>query len=148
MKKQTIFLLILILLLATYLRVSKLDLVTISTDELGFYNKTRMMVEGNGLIINGISAEYNEAFGPLMFYLLAIPMSFSKNYLSIVLFMAIINILAVLMCFIFTKRFFNERVALIASALFAVSPWAIFYSRILFNIGPIPLFSIIFFQVL
>ena len=148
MNKKIIFLLIIILMLSTYLRLSNIDLVTISSDELGFYNRAKNIIENKELVFDAISDDYNEAFGPFMFYLFSIPMIFSKDYLFVISFVAILNVLAVLLCFTFARKFFNERVALISSALFAVSPWSIFYSRILFNVGAIPVFTLLFFYSL
>ncbi|HVC26590.1 MAG TPA: glycosyltransferase family 39 protein, partial [Nitrososphaerales archaeon] len=48
-------------------------------------------------------------------------------------FMAILNIVGVVFTFKFAREFFNGRVALIAAALAAVSPFAILFSRKIWN---------------
>ena len=85
------------------------------------------------------------ALGPLAYYLLAIPIYISSNPLAPVIFTALLNFIALIVLFFIANRFFGEKAALIATALFATNPWAVFYSRFVWNPNFLPLFSIILF---
>jgi hypothetical protein len=47
----------------------------------------------------------------------------------------------VALCFAFNRRLFGARVALMATLLYAVSPWAVSFSRMIWNPTILPLFS-------
>ena len=81
-------------------------------------------------------------FGPVFFYWLA---AFSTIFgLSITVmraFLAISSVLTVAMIYLVGKKFFNERVGLIAALLAALSVWQIAQMRIIWEINLLPLFA-------
>ncbi len=80
---------------------------------------------------------------PLTLYLMALPIRLWPDPLSAVLFTAFLNSLALLACYAIGKIFFNRNVALIATWLFAVNPWAILYARKIWC-RTLPLFTLVF----
>ncbi|MFH1199036.1 MAG: hypothetical protein V1650_02605 [Candidatus Omnitrophota bacterium] len=88
-------------------------------------------------------------YNPAMFiYLLSIPFMFSNNPVIAVSYIALLNIFAVYLCFLFCSHFLNKRVALIASAFFAVNPWVILYSHKIWANNLLVLFVLVFFYSL
>lgn len=81
--------------------------------------------------------------GPFYYFILSVPFIFSSNPIVVSAFIALLNVLAIVLTFKFAKDFFNERIALITSALIAVSPFALIYSRKIWNPDLLFPFSVI-----
>jgi hypothetical protein len=81
------------------------------------------------LPVTGVDSSLGIDNLPLTLYLMALPIRLWPDPLSAVLFTALLNSLALLACYVIGKTFFNRNVALIATWLFAVNPWAILYAR-------------------
>ncbi len=121
--------LIAIMLLAAYLRLSNLDLTEFKLDEAHVCSKAAEFLASGRPPLVGIGSSVGAANPPLFIYLTAIPVSLSKNPTVIAGFIALLNVGAVLGCYLLTREYFGEKAGLIATLLFAVSPWAVFYSR-------------------
>jgi len=121
--------LIAIMLLAAYLRLSNLDLTEFKLDEAHVCSRAAEFLASGRPPLVGIGSSVGAANPPLFIYLTAIPVSLSKNPTVIAGFIALLNVGAVLGCYLLTREYFGEKVGLIATLLFAVSPWAVFYSR-------------------
>lgn len=141
-------LVILIILIAVFLRLGNLWYIEFKGDEaansflaLDFVDKGIFPLAGDMSSIG----TYNP---PIFVYLISLPFLFSKNPVFISGFTALLNILAVYLCFLFCKAFFNRRTALIATTFFAVNPWAILYSRKIWSPDHLSLFVLIFFYSL
>lgn len=78
---------------------------------------------------------------PLVEYLYALPLFLTRQIVSVAWFTALANVVSVGLCYGFTRRFFGSRVGVIATLLYAVSPWAVHFSRMIWNPTIIPLFS-------
>ncbi len=66
---------------------------------------------------------------PMSNYLLAIPFALSSNPLVAMVFIALVNIGGVGLLWAVAQRYAGRTVALVAGLVYACSPWAIFYSR-------------------
>lgn len=135
--------LLLILVVAAYLRVRGLEHSPILADQsillsiaLRWVNQGQTMLP---LAANKSSAGIMNP--PLIAYLLALPLFLRQSLTAVHLFQAILSITAVLILYLYAWRLFGQRVALLAALLFAVNPWAVYYGRFLWNPNPIPLFS-------
>jgi hypothetical protein len=78
---------------------------------------------------------------PLVEYLYAIPLFLTHRIIAVAWFTAAANVVSVALCYAFTRRFFGMRVALLATLLYAASPWAVNFSRMIWNPTILPLFS-------
>ena len=78
---------------------------------------------------------------PLLEYLLAIPLLFQRNMLAVAQFVALVNLASVVATFLVVRALFGPRLALLATLLYAVNPWSVYYSRLIWNPTVIPLFS-------
>lgn len=88
-----------------------------------------------------------QSLGPLYYYLLALPLVFTKdaisNPVSIISIIALLNVFAVFLIYRLGSEFFSEKVGLIAAVLLALSPWDILYSRFITTPNFLPFFIII-----
>jgi hypothetical protein len=134
-----------IMLLAAYLRLSHLELTEFKLDEAHVCSRAAGFLASGQPPLVGIGSSVGAANPPLFIYLAAIPVSFSKNPTIIAGFIALLNVGAVLGCYLLAKECFGEKVGLMATLLFAVSPWAVFYSRKIWAQDLLPPFVALFF---
>lgn len=78
---------------------------------------------------------------PLLEYLIVLPLFVKPQIQSVVIFFALLNWCGVVACYVFLVRLYGYRVAFIATMLFAFNPFAVHYSRFIWNPNPIPFFS-------
>lgn len=87
--------------------------------------------------------------GPLGFYLITIPYLISRNIEVVMIFYALLHIVAIILSYTFCSSFFNRKIALIAAMLFAISPLAIIILRTETTVqNPTPLFTLLLFYSL
>lgn len=127
--------LLLILLLAAYLRLNHLDWTEFKLDEAHLSQLAYDMARHGQIPLTGIGSSVGIVNPPLAAWLLAIPYSVSASPIVATGFIAALNGLAVLACYGLARRLFAASgkrawiAALAATLLFAVSPWAIIHSR-------------------
>ncbi len=87
--------------------------------------------------------------GPIYYYMMA-PFLFLANYNPVgpAIMIAFLGIATVFLVYRFGKEWVGLQAALIAAALYAVSPLVISYSRSSWNPNPMPFFSMIIFYLL
>lgn len=78
---------------------------------------------------------------PLTQYLLAIPLFLRRDILWVTQFVALLNVASVVASYFILRPTFGRRVALLATLLYAVNPWAVYYARLTLNLSMVPLFS-------
>jgi hypothetical protein len=137
-----------IFIVAIYLRLSNLNLFFFSPHHDIEIIRTVEFLDNHKIPLQGteIAGSSQARLGPIIHYLYAIPLSISRNPLSVAVFVASLNIIAIFLCYKFCKEFFDENVAIYATALFAVFPLAVFISR--FNSSGFdltPFFTILLF---
>jgi 4-amino-4-deoxy-L-arabinose transferase-like glycosyltransferase len=127
-----------ILALAAFLRLNRLDLIDFRFDQAYALQYAQDIVRG---YLWGVQPHGSVAGHPALYlYLIALPYLFTRSFVAIAAFHALLDVLAVLLVWWIGARYFNRRVAFIAGLLMAVAPWAIQFSRNLWPV-PIPLFS-------
>lgn len=139
---------LLIIFPAIFLRFVNLWYVEFKSDEAMLLAAARNLVEQGRIALVGSQSSIGIYFGPFFTYLIAIPSAFSHNPVVISGFIALLNVAAIYLCYLFCSEFFNKRVACIASTLYAVNPWAVLFSRKIWNPDALPIFTIIFFYSL
>ena len=137
-----------IVLLAAYLRLSSLDVVEFKSDEAAVAGMARWYIENLQLPLVGLKSSVGVFNGPAFIYLMSIPLALSRNPVLATGFVALLNVLAVLYGFKFARDYFGGRTALLSSLLFATSPWAVTFSRKIWSQDALPLFTILFFASL
>jgi len=136
------------MLLAAYLRLGNLELTEFKLDEAHVCSKAAEFLASGRPPLVGIGSSVGAANPPLFIYLMAVPVSLSRNPAVIAGFIALLNVGAVLGCYLLAREHFGKKVGLIATLLFAVSPWAVFYSRKIWAQDLLPPFVVLFFAAI
>ncbi|HVZ67439.1 MAG TPA: glycosyltransferase family 39 protein [Patescibacteria group bacterium] len=145
--KHKYFLLVVIFLIAAFLRLYQLGVnpPSLTWDEVAWgYNAYSLGIDGHDEFGRFLPHDYLESFGdfkpPVYAYLDIIPVRlFGLNAFATRLPSAIFGILTVLMSYFLVKEIFHkdksegEAIALITSFLLAISPWHIMLSRAAFE---------------
>lgn len=123
----------LIFVFAAYLRLAAIELAEFEEDEAGALTAARSMVKNGVVPLLGPPLTTGGHSGPVYYYILGIPLTLSENPVAASVFVVLLNLIGLLLTYRFAKKFFNQRVALITSALYAVSPFAVLFSRKIWN---------------
>jgi hypothetical protein len=125
----------LVLLLAAYLRLNHLEWTEFKLDEAHLSQIAFDMARHGDIPLTGIGSSVGIVNPPLAAWLLAIPYAVSSSPIVATAFIALLNVVAVALCYGLSRKMFaplGERAwlaALIATLLFAVAPWAVIHSR-------------------
>ncbi len=139
--------LVAIMLLAAYLRLGHLERVEFKLDEVKHCQRALDLLQGHLPAVGSISS-LGMAKPPLMTYLIAIPLAISRDPVLAAGFIALLNVGAVLGCFLLTREYFGDRAGLVASLLFAVNPWAVIHSRKIFTADLMPPFAVLLLEAI
>lgn len=124
---------VIIFAVAAVFRLDLLSLAEFKGDEAGTSFVVRSLVQQGKIPLFGPPLTTGGYDGPFYYFLLAIPFTISKDPIAASAFVALLNLLGIALTFKFAKEFFNSRVALLATALDAVSPFAILFARKIWN---------------
>ncbi len=130
-----------IFLVAAYLRLWGLEHSPTGNDQAVLINiALRWITHGQfPLAANKSSAGLMNP--PLLEYLLALPLFLKRDMLLVAQFVALVNIASVVVTLLVVRATFGWRLALLTTLLYAVNPWSVYYSRLIWNPTMIPLFS-------
>ena len=132
--------LILIIITAALLRLGWPGLTEFKADEARLYSLALSMAEFKPVALRGIGSSIGLPNFPLSVWLFSLPLFVWKHPYSATLFVAALNTLVVYICYRLTRRHWGETAALVAALFFAVSPWAVIYSRKIWAQDLLPLF--------
>ena len=146
----TALMLMAILAVAAYVRLVEIDLTWFMLDQSRDVRTARLIVQGRAFPLVGPAIEGgpSHTWGPLYFYLVAVPVAFSRDPTVAAAFLSLLNLLAVYLTYRFGAAFFGRDVGLIGAALFATYPLAVVSARAMWNLSPVPLCTVIFFYCL
>jgi len=139
----------LVMALAAALRLYRLDLIDVRFDEASASQLAMGIVRGDWLPVAPFSGSVAN-HPPTYLYLLALPYLFTRDFMTIAAYRALLDVVAIAMCWWLCRRFFEAthfaraipRVAFVACLLFAVAPWAIQFARRMW-LAPVPLFQVV-----
>lgn len=140
--------LFIIILIAIFLRLANIEYMEFKNDEAKNSFLTVNLIKNKVLPLMGDTASTGVHHPAMFIYLLTIPFMLSYNPVIAAIYIVLLNILAVYICYLFCSEFFNKTVALLATAFFAINPWAIFYSRKIWAEDVLPLFVLACFYFL
>ena len=126
-----------------YLRLRGLQHGWMGGDQSVLLGIALRFVNGGPLPLTANKASAGVMNPPLLEYLLALPLFVKQDILWVVGFLALLSVLSVGVCYWVVARLAGPRAGLIATILYAVSPWAVHYSRFIWNPNPIPFFSML-----
>jgi 4-amino-4-deoxy-L-arabinose transferase-like glycosyltransferase len=135
---------------AAVTRLLWLDLMEFKSDEAG---ASRLALHALGYAEPGVGRFFPTAGlvssvgvlnPPLFIYLLALPLAIVRSPVAAATFIALTNVVAVWLCYVAGRRYFSTFVGLTSAGLFALSPWAIVYSRKIWAQDLIPICAALF----
>lgn len=133
-----------VLVLAAWLRFDSLDQAEFLWDQAEISRwALNMGQQGDLTWIGPWSSTRLDTF-PGAIWLLSIPYAISTNPVIATGFVAAINLLTVIGSYILVRSWFGRPAALVATLLFAVSPWAVIYSRKIWHTELLPPFVLLY----
>lgn len=135
---------LLILLVAAFLRLSRLDLMEYKYDQIIAVMMARDIVDGTRFHLTSLASSVGLHNPGLFVWMLALSALVNDSPLAMVGFIAALNVAALGMFYLLFRRRWPEPVVLIAMLLMSVSPWAVFYSRCIWAQDLLPLFMVPF----
>src|ERR1700722_9408392 len=138
-------LLILILLLAAFMRLYKIsDYMTFLGDEGRDALVAMGILQGHFTLLGPRASAGNFFTGPIYYYMMApFLWLFHLNPVGPAVMVALFGVATVFLIYIVGKDFFNKKTGLIAAALYAVSPLVITYSHSSWNPNTVPFFALL-----
>jgi hypothetical protein len=132
--------LVLIIVVAGLLRITFPGLSEFKADEARLYASSLHFVNTLQAPVYGITSSIGVPNFPISTWIYAIPLTIWQHPYSATIFTGLLNTGAVILCWYTTKRYWNTRTALIATLLFATSPWAVIFSRKIWAQNTLPIF--------
>jgi 4-amino-4-deoxy-L-arabinose transferase-like glycosyltransferase len=118
-----------ILAVALILRMGWPTLAEFKRDEAKVVRAALAIAYEGDLPVEGVGSSIKVNNPPLTHYLMALPLLLWRDPVATILFIGLLNGLAVPACYLLGRAYFNRAVGLIAAFLFAVNPWAVLYGR-------------------
>jgi len=129
LKSRDWLILILILIVAGMMRLGEPNVVEFSHHDAMLSTLAQEMVRGQNFPLTGIISSVGIPNPPMSVYTMAIPFAINSNPTFAILFVMLLNVAGVGILWWITHRYFGRTTALIAGFAYALSPWAILYSR-------------------
>ncbi|MBM4429246.1 MAG: hypothetical protein FJ026_02715 [Chloroflexi bacterium] len=129
-----------LLLLASLLRLGWPDISEFKSDEAHIARVAYDLATGRSIPLQGTGTAIGLPKSPLSVYLYALPSLLWRNPLWLTWFTAALNVLAVALCWWFGRRYWGPGGAGCAALLLATNPWAIHFSRKIWEPNLLPLF--------
>jgi hypothetical protein len=121
--------LLVVLLVATALRVSEFGIVRYEYDEMQVTILAKDLVAGRDFPLQGIVSSVGVPNTPMTEYIAAIPYLVSNDPVMATLFVALYNVIGVGLLWGFVRRYIGPIPAFFAGLVYAVNPWAVLFSR-------------------
>ncbi|MGH2497730.1 MAG: glycosyltransferase family 39 protein [Ktedonobacteraceae bacterium] len=137
-----------ILLVATFLRLYQLNVTEFDEDQATVFRMARDAVMHGLLPATSNIASIRINNPPGVVYLLMLPAAFSSNPLWGAALVALLNIAAVLLTYIFVRRYFGRLAAIVAALFYATATMPVHFSRFIWQQNMIAPFVILFFFAL
>lgn len=144
--KRVPFVLIFILLLASFLRFYRIAdyMVFLGDEGRDALIVKRMIVDHKFTLLGPIASVAPFHLGPIYYYLmLPFLWIFRLNPLGPAVMVALFGVATVFLIYLTGKKFFNSSVGLIASFLYAIAPLVIIHSRSSWNPNVVPFFALL-----
>jgi 4-amino-4-deoxy-L-arabinose transferase-like glycosyltransferase len=130
-----------ILAVGAWLRFSHLGLLEFQGDEAYAASLALEFVKHGKLPSAGLMSSVGVTNPPLFIYLLIPMFAISANPVGVSCCIAALGLLAVAACWWIGRRYYGPVAGLVAAAFFAVSPWAVIYSRKIWAQDFVPVFA-------
>lgn len=138
----------LILLIAVGLRFWGIDRVTFAEDEAAVFHLAHDAIVHGLLPITSNKTSLGSMNPPLVVYMFMIPAAISSNPVGGEILVALFNTAAVLLAYIFTRRYYGRLAGTIAALLYATAVGVWTYSRNIWSPNFEPFFALLFLLLL
>ncbi len=122
-----------VVLVAAFLCFYQLSLTEFDTDQAVLWNMGRVALTHGLIPANGNLASIGTVNPPAFIYILLAVGIFTDNPLAGALLVALLNVLAVILTYAFTRRYYGRLAGFVASALTATAIVMILYSRFIWQ---------------
>jgi len=136
-----LLILLFILTLAAILRLYQLDLIDIRFDEASAMQSALAIARGQWLAVAPYSGSVAN-HPPVYLYVMALPYLITRDPLIVAGYRAMLDVLAIGLCYAMCQRYFGLRVATWAALFYALAPWAIQQARKTW-LAPLPLWGVL-----
>ena len=133
----------LIALLAIVLRFYRIDTAQYMTDHNTFYSMAHDAITHGLWPISANRASTGALIPPLFVYVMMIPAAFTSNPIAGNILMALCNVAAVLLTYIFVRHYYGRLAGAISALLYATAINVIVFSRDIWQPDLLPLFAIV-----
>jgi hypothetical protein len=135
----------LLVVIAVALRMSWPQISEFKRDEAQLSLLAQDVARGRALPVLGMSSSVGIPNAPMNIYITAIPYLVSSDPAFVTQFFGLTNVLALVLAYVWARRWLGVGLwaAALAFGLFAVSPWAVIYSRKIWAQDLLPLFSVL-----
>ena len=133
-----------ILGIAAFLRFYQLTTTEFDADQAMVFRMARDAINHGLIPATSNIASIRIVNPPAVIYLLMIPAAFSSNPLWGAIFVGLLNVFAVLLTYIFVRRYYGRIEAIIASLLYATASEPLHYSRFIWQQNMIAPFVVLF----
>jgi 4-amino-4-deoxy-L-arabinose transferase-like glycosyltransferase len=133
-----------IVLLAAWLRFNRIDQAEFLWDQAEISKCGLKMARSGRIAWVGTLSSTGLNFFMGAAWLMAIPHAITPSPIFATGFVAFINLLAVVGCYFLARHWFGRVAAVTATLLFAVSPWAVIYSRKVWHSNFLPPFVLLY----
>ncbi len=131
----------LILGLALFLRIRSLDTTGIWSDQAFTLNTAMRWVNGGPIPLASNKSSIGTINPPMIEYLYAVALRIWPDILSVAVLTMISGMIAVAAAGWSVYKLFGQRAAFWTMLIFAVNPWSVFYSQLIWNQTMMPVFS-------
>ena len=132
-----------ILVLAAVLRLGMLGAVEFKRDEANLSRLALDMARGETFPLLGIVSSVGVPNAPFSVYVIVPPFLLSSDPMLATGYVALLNVIAVLLAYALARRYYGPFAAVIAGVCFAASPWAVIFSRKIWAQDILPLFILL-----
>ena len=134
-------LILLILTVALFLRLRLIDTTGIWGDQSFTLNTAMRWVNGGDIPLASNKSSVGVMNPPMIEYLYAVALQLRADVLSVALLTLVAGLAALFFTGYATYRVFNWQAAVWATLLFAINPWSVLYSQLIWNQTMIPVFA-------
>ena len=134
-----------ILLIASLLRFYQINTTEFDGDQAVLFRMAHDAVVHGLFPVTSNIASINSTHLPLAIYLYMLPAALSENPLGGVILVAFLNVVAVLLTYIFVRRYFGRSAAIVAALFYATASKPIVFSRFIWQPNMVAPFIVLFF---
>jgi 4-amino-4-deoxy-L-arabinose transferase-like glycosyltransferase len=128
-RRHDLLTLLLILFAAAFVRFGSPGVVEFKLDEAWLTRLAREFAATGMIPFTGMPSSVGLPNPPASVFVMALPYSLTSSPLVATLFVAALNVAGVGLLWLIAQRYAGRTVALVAGLAYALSPWAVYYSR-------------------